>query len=378
MKIGITTVTGQDLNVWSSGIVQNVVFLAEALRRIDFVEEVCLIDAGDAGTLGPQVDLHQLGLKLVPMREAGDLVDVVIEVAGILPVTLARLLRARGKKLVNHCVAQPYTHLLEITVFDRPGSFQPPDRYDRVWLLPKDERFVPMMRTLHRCPALVAPYLWDPGFLKARMADIRKAGLQFGSGALGAAKGRGQHGWRVAVFEPNISPIKTCIIPMLVADVAARIDPAAVDYLFVLNAEHLVQHATMLHLGRSMDLVRNQKATFVGRHDVAGFLADQKIDAVISHQIGNDQNYLYLDVLYGGYPLIHNSPWLAGHGYYYPDNDVQQGAEQLLRARAQHAAGSGHRPRDADRPLFESVSPGAEANVRAYAGLLRELTGDAA
>ena len=366
MRVGITTATAGDLNIWASGITQNVVFLAQLMRHIGFVDQVVLVDAGDAASLGPQVDLGALGLPLVPMARADEHTDVIIELGGALPLELARLLRARGKRLVYHCVGQPYANLLDITLFDRPGHFLPPQRFDRVWLLPKDLRHVSMMRTVHRCPVQVSPYLWDPMFLQARMTEIEHAGHRFDFVARQQGRPLGS-GWRVAIFEPNLSPIKTSIIPMLVSDVAARQQPQAIDHLFVMNAEHLAQHATMLHLGRSMDLVQNHRASFLGRHDVAGFMAAHGIDAVVSHQIGNDQNYLYLDVLYGGYPLIHNSDWLAPlGGYHYPDNDIDAGAGQLLRAMASHGPA-------ASSALFQQLSPHHPPNVEAYAELLKDV-----
>ena len=39
---------------------------------------------------------------------------------------------------------------------------------------------------------------------------------------------------------------------------------------------------------------------------------------VVSHQLDCPQNYLYLDTIYGGYPLIHNSLHFSDIGYYYP------------------------------------------------------------
>jgi hypothetical protein len=33
-------------------------------------------------------------------------------------------------------------------------------------------------------------------------------------------------------------------------------------------------------------------------------------DAVVAHQVDNELSYTLLDVLHGGYPLVHNSPRL--------------------------------------------------------------------
>ena len=47
-------------------------------------------------------------------------------------------------------------------------------------------------------------------------------------------------------------------------------------------------------------------------------------------------NYLYLEVCWQGYPLIHNAHLCSDLGYYYPDNDIETGARQLLQAIDEH------------------------------------------
>ena len=124
-----------------------------------------------------------------------------------------------------------------------------------------------------------------------------------------------------------------------------------------------------------LDLVRNHRAIFTGRHDTAGFMINNQIDAVLSHQWTNDQNYLYLDVLYGNYPLIHNSPWLKDAGYYYPDFEVQVGATELLRAKLNHYRDLNGYAKRTSRVL-EHVSISHQPNVLAFADLLRALCHD--
>ena len=141
----------------------------------------------------------------------------------------------------------------------------------------------------------------------------------------------------------------------------------------VLNTLHLKDHPTMLYLANSLDLVRQHKATFHGRNDFAGFMV-QFADAVVSHQWQNDQNYGYLDALYGNYPLVHNSPWLRDAGYYYPDFDIAAGAAQLREAVRSHDRQLDDYRARAQR-VFQSVDPFSPANIEGYAQRLLHLVG---
>lgn len=380
MRIGISAFSHKNQNIWSNGLGQNVMFLVQTLRKIPFVTDVVLIDAGSEESLSDQIDLNKFGTRLMRQKEATDLVDVVIELAGALGIAWLDLMRARGKKVVYHCVGQPHSSLVDTAIFDREGFFLRPDRFDEIWVLPKDAVFAPMMRTLYRCPVKVSPYLWSPHFLKDRIQEL--AGIGHVYGFKPDQPDVDAQGWRVTMFEPNLAPIKSSLIPMLVCDVAERRSPGTLSMLYALNTGHLVNHPTMLHFAHSLDLVKSNRAVFTGRHDIAGFMSQHGVDAAVAHQWQNDQNYSYLDVLYGDYPLIHNSPWLKDAGYYYPEFNVEAGAALLVQARRQHQESLADY-RERSRRVFKAVDPDSPENVQGYADLLMSLTkgqakGDAA
>lgn len=375
MRIGISVVTHAGQNIWQNGLGQNVIFLAELFQRLPFVQSVLLIDVGDQGVMPVQVDLATRNLRLLTRREATDEVDVIVEMGGALDIEWLDLMRARGKKVAFYCCGQPYVGLAEPAVFSKPAYAHRPDRCDEVWYLPKDAALAPMMRMLHRCDTHEAPFIWHPQFVQQRMREVESLGMRYGYEARGTTEGGLRRGLRVAIFEPNISVVKTSVIPMLVCDEAYRADPGTVDAMHVLNTLHLKDHPTMLYLANSLDLVRGHKATFHGRHDIVGFMV-QHADAIVSHQWQNEQNYSYLDALYGDYPLIHNSPWLKEAGYYYSGFDAGQGAAQLQRAAARHAQGlDDYRARS--QRVFAEVDPFSQNNLDAYAARLLHLCRDA-
>jgi hypothetical protein len=56
----------------------------------------------------------------------------------------------------------------------------------------------------------------------------------------------------------------------------------------------------------------------------------------VCHQMMNSLNYLYYELLYYGYPLVHNSPDLDGCGYRYSGYDVEQLSDAILTAYKHH------------------------------------------
>lgn len=377
MRIGISVITHQGQNIWQNGLGQNVVFLARLFQRLPFVRAVALIDIGDQRAMPPQVDTATLGLTVMSQHEASDELDVIIEMAGALDLQWLDLMRARGKKVVYFCCGHPFAGLAEPSVFDRPSHFSRADRCDEVWVLPEYRMFASFQRTLHRCPVYEVPYVWHPLFIRHRIDEVREQGFCFGWNSAREQRGsNARAGLRVAIFEPNISVVKTSMIPMFACDEAYRADRSSIDTMHVLNTLHLADHPTMLHLANSLDIVREHKATFHGRHDIVGFMV-QHADAVVSHQWTNDQNYTYMDVLSGDYPLVHNSEWLHGFGagYYYPEFDAAQGGVQLRVAVASHDANIKHYRRRSQQ-VFDAVDPFATRNLQGYADRLLHLCRD--
>lgn len=371
MRIGISIVTHDGQNIWENGLGQNIYFLSELFRSLEFVQSVILIDVGDQGKLPPQVDATDWKPQLVTQQEATDEIDVVVEMGGLLDPRWLDLMRARGKKVVYYCCGQPYVSVAEPAIFNKAANGLRADRCDQIWLMPKDRAYMPFMRTLYRCEVYEVPYIWYPKFIKKRSQELVALGLNYGYCRERASGNGAGAGMRAAIFEPNISVVKSLSIPMLICDEAYRKDSDAINSIHILNALHLKDHPTMLYFANSLDLIRQHKATFHGRHDVAGFMA-QHADAVVAHHWMNEQNYAYLDVLYGDYPLIHNSEWIREAGYYYHGFDTVEGAQQLLIANRDHNKNIDEYRARSQR-VFGSVNPFNTKVLNAYAERLLQL-----
>ncbi|WP_321899809.1 DUF2827 family protein [Paraburkholderia heleia] len=373
MRIGISVITREGQNIWENGLGQNVAFLVQLFSRLAFVEEVVLLDCGNQGRLPPQVEACFAPVpRLIRPREATGLLDLIIEMGGGLDPEWLDYERTRGTRVIFHCCGQPYVGLVEPYVFGKNGYSARAARCDAVWILPKDRRYSSMLEALHNCPVIEVPYLWGTEFVDHRSRELVASGLNFGYEP--PVPDAALNSLRVAIFEPNISVVKACVIPMLVCDTAYRADSAAIEGMHVLNSEHMTEHLTFSYLSSSLDLVKAGHAHFTGRHDFPGYMAAHA-NAVVSHQWNNDQNYVYMEALYGGYPLIHNSSWLGSDiGYYYPDFDVAAGADRLLWAAYYHHDNLDDYRRRATQ-FIARHSPVATCNIDSYARLVLEAGG---
>ena len=366
MRIGISILTRAGHDLWSSGIDQNVYHLACLLDAIPFVERVVLIDTGDQGH--PPRNAGPLGERfaLLSPTQAQDCIDVAIEMSGGLDMEWLARFRARGGKVVLCVCGQPYAALIEPATFNRPGFFAFPERCDELWLLEKDWPFAAMMSALHRCPVFELPYLWAPCFLDERIEAAAKEGLSYGyvPGAFESA------GVIPAILEPNISPIKMGLIPYLACEMVQRLSPQTLGQVHLMNSQHMAEQSSFIFFIQNSDIYRAGKLG-IGARDYISHVMGRGANMVVSHQQDCAQNYLYLDALYGAYPLVHNSPWLGDLGYYYDGSDVAAAASAIMRARQIHDEGLDRYRASADA-LIARLSPTHGDNRSAYA---RRLVG---
>ncbi|WP_330770323.1 DUF2827 domain-containing protein [Burkholderia vietnamiensis] len=345
-------------SIWENGIFQNTFFLILLLQKSPIVEMAYLVNGGDGRAEDAAGMLEFAPAPVLNMREAHDQLDVIIELSAQLDPEWVRSFKMRGGRVVAMHVANDYVIDIERMMFNRPpGMLMSGCAYDAVWTLPQHERTCKQYyEKALRAPVTVMQHLWSPVLLERSLeASGRKD--QFGYVA-------GRARWRLGIFEPNICMVKTSHLAMLLADVAYRGAPKSFEFLRVFNAMQLKEHPVFVGFARSLDMVRHGIATFEPRMAIHEVLS-RVVDAVISHQWENGQNYLYYEALYGGYPLIHNSVYLDGCGYFYPEFDCIEGGLALRQAFLEHDASLEGYRRQAG-VFLEKLNPLAHANVESY------------
>ena len=332
LNIGITIgLRSVDESLWVNGIKQNALFLAQLLSTSPRQHEVFIVNTTDV----PVTSALAWDPSLFPTRTLSDVkdrLDVLIELGGQINEQDTDYLKQRGTRLVSYCCGFEYTHLIEGLIANRtlwPNGLFINQQYDQLWVIPQiANNSLGYLQTLRRCPAKVVPFVWNPIFLEQRANALANQGIYRPRSAPA----------RLSIMEPNINTVKTCIYPIMIAEQVYRQHSDDIGFLHVCNAQ---QWATERHdfelIMNQLDIVRAHKAAFVGRYDTAAFLSEHT-DIVISHQWDNPLNYFYFDVCWLGYPLIHNADLCPDLGYYYPQNDIAIGSQQLIRALQEHDA----------------------------------------
>jgi hypothetical protein len=141
----------------------------------------------------------------------------------------------------------------------------------------------------------------------------------------------------IGVMEPNINIVKFGLIPSMIAEECYRgdIGKNKIESLMITNSDKVANHKEFMGIVRSFDLYKDKKVTGESRYRTP-YVVSQYMDVVISHQVLNPLNYLYMDVAYMGYPILHNAPLCKDIGYYYEGGDTRLAAKTLEHILMNH------------------------------------------
>lgn len=373
INIGITITVENPaaVSVFSNGICQNIVLLRELYTRCAGVANAYLINvASPAREAYGGTDWEPYREWFISLEEAHAKCDVVVACNGFLGEETCRRFRQDGRKLVKHVLGPELCIFNEKVLFGTsPAGIYPRRQYDAVWYSPHYERDRHFHEVRYDCAARPAAYIWDPRFLQHHIRQLQAKDPNYP----GTYVSRGRTARRVAVMEPNINLVKTCTIPIVVAEKLQRRSPECLDRLYVFGGKSVMTNKDLVDFVKDLEVHRAKKCFFEARYPIVWTLKNYA-DTVLSHQNQNELNYLYLDAAWLGYPVVHNSPMMRELGWYYPENDAAEAARLLQWVALNFDQGE----RAADylrrsREFAKRYAPDLAENVRCYEELIHRV-----
>lgn len=333
IKIGVTIDSGANNNtqtLWGSGIGQNIIYLGLLLEKLTCVSEVYLVSCSLEGQINEEHPVSKLfGIPSMGINDAITSLDIIVELGVRLPTSAAFSFRQAGGKLVSYVAGNVMVMNLESVSSRRDiGEVVDHVRYDAVWITPQHMRTnYSYCKKTRSDNVFEVPHIWDSAAIRNSRANYRHPyswkPLKEGEK------------WKIAVFEPNVNFIKTFHFPLLVCENAERTRSDLIGHVFLMNTLAFKGQLHFEEFVSVTDLFKHGKITAEGRMPVVEVM-NRHANAVVAHQWENALNYSYWDVLYGSFPLIHNSDEFKDVGYYYPEFDPVQGGQILINALLNH------------------------------------------
>lgn len=316
LKVGITT--RDEASIWSNGLDQNIYFLFKMLEDMNY-EPHLISEAYGAKKL---LDISIEEANLYSIRDF----DIILEVAHPLSDKLTSYYNSTGKPLIS--IKYGNNFMLDLEKFIKKNSDSAklstgtnlPFRNREIWVSEQFYKFKDYIEVLTRSEVKVIPYIWDSSILRMFDGGFHNENMLV----------KKDDFKKIGIVEPNMNVLKNCMVPLAICDMAYDKNKDAVKEVYCFGSKILEKNNVFLNYIKYLNIHKDKIASYEGRYPFFKVFKDNIANTIVSTQLFNEQNYVYLETLFYKRALIHNSPLFKEVGYYYPEFNINLGSDQLL------------------------------------------------
>lgn len=341
LKIGITlALKSNEESIWSNGMKQNVLFFADMLQRSKKEYDVYILNVNELDF--EKKPTYMEGFNFCYFDTNFMDMDIIFMMGAQVHDSKIKKFKeqSKDKKYVGYKCGNNYIISLENMLFKDVSKnyYEYEKTFDECWYVPQQhETNQGYFTTLYRANSFSVPFIWHHRYLKESVEGVERS-FKAGSYKRNWKYDNTKKQKMVGIMEPNMNVVKFSIIPAFIAEQSYRgkIGKEHIEGLMISNArDGIAKNKEYLSIISSLDLYKDGKVSAEARYQTAYFLT-QYLDVLICHQLLNPLNYLYIDAVYLGYPVIHNAPLCKDLGYYYEGSDTVAGAKLLDYVLTEH------------------------------------------
>ena len=318
-RIGITVKINNSL--FANGVNQNALYLARVLKKGGYIVDLI---CGDQKTID-DVSEYEKEINTFSLEKSYNIrYNLIIQVGLTVSKKMFSNWKQKNKdlKFVTYECGNHYLINTERMLFDyKRENNTLKDRFDydqiphQVWSIPQMENTNYFFYKFYtgQEKVTVVPFIWDP-FVIERSFEIREKSTYTPRPIE-----------KCGVLEPNMSVMKNSILPTIILNKSQKTNP--LKHIYVFGTELIRDSKPYVNFIQSTDIYKNKILTVESRFQTDKVLTEH-VDFVLSWQWENNLNYLWFDVAWMGYPIIHNGSMCQDVGYYYEGFD---GGDAVLK-----------------------------------------------
>lgn len=380
--VGLVMNYVKESQIFSNGLFQNIYTLCDMLQKEGSFEPIIYV-----GKVPENVDPNEamitfsgLNIKVVQLKSVVDgnsqVPDLFIEVGSVIPEKWLKELYAKNPKLKVVVLHYGNVVIGHVESAVRGPEESPNNKRgcavdyksnrDIVWVSPHYAEHMQFYKWHYSAKIVaIAPYVWSSQYIDHTM---KNSGVEL-SDEFG----------RIAVVEPNLNITKTAIVPIAIIDAAAQKSDSIKKGL-TFCTEKWRKDPYHVKWVKDRYVYQNKKLTFNPRHrlsyifakSIQGKSANFNCGTLLSHHFHNGLNYVYLEALHLGIPLVHNSEFIKDAGYYYEGWNVMDGADMLIKAVEAGREGMTPEYKESAQQVLWRYSPDNFFNIKGYVDLIEE------
>ena len=335
----LSTATITEENIYSNGLFQNVFVFYRMFDAMGYAP-ILLISEKPKSVQGIPEMMRSCRMMVTEdmLKQPMANVVAVLEIGMSLDPLVRQFIKMIGGRLLKVYLGNILNIDIEIPIF-MPGNHfahHVVGRNDAILVSPHYGQHVEYASYInHVVPPkdltqAIAPYVWDHSILTKNGSRV----LQ----------------WRAPVkpeeeifviMEPNISFQKSGLVPLFILEKWYREVGKPKGWkgsIQVVNGERYSMVPHFVHnIMPLLEIFRDARVELLGRRDILSALTTWPSATFLLHNLNNEFNYMTLELLWSGFPVIHNSPSWLEFGYGYTEADLATGATLVETIRKGHA-----------------------------------------
>jgi hypothetical protein len=336
IKIGVTFNSPKDvISLYSNGINQNTLYFCEMLINIGYDTYLIVDDNKPQDKSTIEKMLYDSRFKIAFLSDIFTLDFDFCITFGFSLKHVTPSLRHLKTKIIGYFCGNNYIIDSEKVLYNQHKNDMinydfNDELFDQIWSIPQmvsTNKYY--WETIYKCKCVEVPFIWSIKLFEKINSDT--------SDFLYKKKGDNK---KIAIFEPNLSIMKWCLPALFVCENSYRMSKN-IDKVYITNTHNKTNNNNDFNITRfneiikHLDLIKDRKCSIESRYNTLYFMKTHA-DIAVSHQWENPLNYLYLDLAWMGWPIVHNAYLCKDIGYYYEDFNYEEGGKVLNEVISNH------------------------------------------
>lgn len=334
----LSTATITDENIYSNGLFQNVFVFYRMFEAMGYAP-IMLISEKPKTIQGIPEMMRRCRMMVTEdmLKQPMPNVVALLEIGMSLDPVVRQFIKMIGARLFKVYLGNILNIDVEIPIFMPSNHFahHVVGRNDMILVSPhygqhaEYASYINQVAPPKDLAKMIAPYVWDHNILTRNGSRVVQ--------------------WRApvkpeeeifVVMEPNISFQKSGLVPLLILEKWYREVGKPRGWkgsIQVVNGERYSMVPHFVHnVMPVLDLFKDARVELLGRRDIVSTLAAFPSATFLLHNLNNEFNYMTLELLWCGFPVLHNSPSWLEFGYGYQEADLATGAALVETIRGGH------------------------------------------
>jgi len=313
--------------IFSNGLQQNIVFLAELIKDLGFTPIIAINHKTDK-CIDPPHDI--LIIEEHEILEYSDDLAFVFQTSWLVNQPTIKVIKEKNKNCKNIHVVYGNGLLADIERCNWQDHFAISNEgVDEIWISPHYEFAYNYYKTYyHTQKVFELPYIWSPKYVDIHEKIWNKINK--------TCYYSPNEEKNIGILEPNLNITKHCLPCIMIAEeFFSNINQDSFNKVTSYCSAKFLDKKYFKSLMWNLNLTKNNKIEFKPRIKISQIFTDMS-NVFISNQLLNSLNYTYLEALHFNFPIVHNSDTIKSAGYYYPNYNTKLGAKALDSALNYH------------------------------------------